>query len=64
MGIGDKFRQAKQLLDLQKQAKKIQKELKDLEIIESKRIGIEYSEEAQDYLWRYYIKENPFVSIK
>lgn len=41
-----------------------EKKLKDLEIIESKRIGIEYSEEAQDYLWRYYIKENPFVSIK
>lgn len=32
MGIGDKFRQAKQLLDLQKQAKTIQKELKNLEI--------------------------------
>ncbi len=32
MGFGDKFRQAKKLLDMQKQAKAIQKELKDLEI--------------------------------
>ena len=37
---------------------------KDFEIIESKRIGIGYSEEAQHYLWRYYIKDNTFVSKK
>ncbi len=34
----------------------------NFEIIESKRIGIDYAEEAKDYLWRFYIKNNPFVS--
>lgn len=33
-------------------------------ILTSKRIGIDYAEEAKDFLWRFYIKDNPFVSIK
>lgn len=32
------------------------------DIIKSKRIGIPYAEEAQDFLWRYYIDGNPYVS--
>lgn len=32
-------------------------------IIEAKRIGIDYAEEAKDYLWRFYIEGNPYVSI-
>lgn len=34
------------------------------EIIRSKRINIDYAEEAKDFLWRYSIKDNPYVSIK
>ena len=34
------------------------------EIIESKRVNIDYAEEAKDYLWRYYIKDNKHVSKK
>ncbi|GAA0866521.1 DNA-3-methyladenine glycosylase [Paraclostridium tenue] len=34
------------------------------EIIESKRVNIDYAEEAKDYLWRYYIKDNKHVSRK
>lgn len=30
----------------------------------SKRINIDYAGEAKDYLWRYTIKDNPFVSVK
>lgn len=33
-------------------------------IIEDKRINIDYAEEYKDKLWRFYIKENPFVSVK
>ncbi len=33
-------------------------------IVESKRINIDYSEEAKDYLWRFYIKDNKYVSVK
>lgn len=33
-------------------------------IIAAKRIGIDYAEEAKDFLWRYYIKDNTFVSKK
>ena len=28
------------------------------------RIGIDYAEEARDYPWRFYIKDNPYVSAK
>lgn len=34
----------------------------DFEIVESKRIGIDYAKEARDYLYRFYIKNNPYVS--
>ena len=33
------------------------------EIVKSKRINIDYAEEAKDYLWRYYIKDNKYVSV-
>ena len=36
----------------------------DFEIVESKRIGIDYAEEAKDFLWRFYIKDNIYVSKK
>lgn len=32
------------------------------DIIADKRVNIDYAEEAKDYLWRFYIKDNPFVS--
>jgi DNA-3-methyladenine glycosylase len=31
-------------------------------IKEAKRIGIDYAEEAKDYLWRFYIDKNKYVS--
>ena len=34
------------------------------EIVESKRIWIDYAEEAIDFLWRFYIKDNKYVSKK
>ena len=36
----------------------------DFEIVESKRIGIDYAEEAKDFLWRFYIKDNIYISKK
>ena len=33
-------------------------------IVSSKRIGIDYAMEARDYLYRFYFKDNPYVSIK
>jgi DNA-3-methyladenine glycosylase len=33
-------------------------------IIRSKRINIDYAEEAKDFLWRFTIKDNPYVSVK
>ncbi|EET85738.1 DNA-3-methyladenine glycosylase [Clostridium carboxidivorans P7] len=30
----------------------------------AKRVGIDYAEEARDYLWRFYIDANPNVSVK
>jgi len=38
-------------------------EKEDFKIVETKRVGIDYAEEAKDFLWRYYIKENSFVSV-
>ena len=35
---------------------------KDVDI--TKRINIDYAEEDKDRLWRFSIKDNPFVSIK
>lgn len=37
-------------------------DLLDTEIEESKRINIDYAEEAVDYMWRFTIKGNSFVS--
>lgn len=34
----------------------------DFSIVETKRIGIDYAEEAVDFLWRYYIKESKYIS--
>jgi len=39
-------------------------EKEKVEIIEAKRIGIDYAEEAKDFLWRFYIKNNIWVSVK
>lgn len=36
----------------------------NFDIVETKRIGIDYAEEARDFLWRYYIKDNPYISKK
>lgn len=35
----------------------------DFEIEKSKRIGIDYAEEARDYLYRFYIKASGFLSV-
>lgn len=32
--------------------------------ISSKRIGVDYAEEAKDYPWRFYIEGNKYVSVK
>ena len=39
-------------------------EEENLEIVETTRIGIDYAEEAIDFLWRFYIKDNIYVSVK
>lgn len=36
----------------------------DFEIEASKRINIDYAGEARDYLWRFTIKGNPYISVK
>ncbi|MHC1684639.1 MAG: DNA-3-methyladenine glycosylase [Clostridiaceae bacterium] len=36
----------------------------EVEIVTSKRINIDYAEEAMDYPWRFYIKDNKYVSVK
>ena len=36
----------------------------DFTILRSKRVGIDYAEEAIDYLWRFYIEDNKYVSVK
>lgn len=41
------------------------RDTKDLiEIVASKRINIDYAGEAKDYLWRYTIKDNKYLSVK
>ncbi len=37
-------------------------QIKPSQIISSKRIGIDYAEEWADKLWRFYIKDSPFIS--
>ncbi|HEY8803899.1 MAG TPA: DNA-3-methyladenine glycosylase [Clostridium sp.] len=39
-------------------------EKENVTIIEAKRVGIDYAEEAKDFLWRFYIKNNIWVSVK
>jgi len=39
-------------------------EKEKVKIVEAKRIGIDYAEEAKDFLWRFYIKDNIWVSAK
>lgn len=36
----------------------------NFEIVESKRVNIDYSGDAKDYLWRFFIKDNKYVSVK
>ncbi|SHO52651.1 DNA-3-methyladenine glycosylase [Anaerocolumna xylanovorans] len=36
----------------------------DFEIEASRRINIDYAGEAKDYLWRFTIKDSPYVSVK
>ena len=33
------------------------------EIVQTTRINIDYAEEYKDVPWRFYIKDNPYVSI-
>ncbi len=33
-------------------------------MVSSKRIGVDYAGEAKDYLWRFYIENNEYVSVK
>ena len=35
-----------------------------IDIVASKRINIDYAGEAKDYLWRYTIKNNDYISVK
>ncbi|MFR3729727.1 DNA-3-methyladenine glycosylase [Lacrimispora sp.] len=35
----------------------------DFTIVTTKRVGIDYAEEARDYPWRFYIKDNEYVSV-
>ena len=37
---------------------------KVIEIVETTRIGIDYAEEAINFPWRFYIKDNIYVSKK
>lgn len=36
----------------------------NFDIVTTKRIGIDYAEEAKDFLWRFYIDKNKYVSKK
>ena len=58
MGIDKKFNG----IDLTGDKLYIEKGISDFEIVKSKRIGIDYAEEAKDYLYRFYIKGNKDVS--
>ncbi|WP_313072288.1 DNA-3-methyladenine glycosylase [Lacrimispora sp.] len=39
-------------------------ESEDFNIVTTKRIGIDYAEEAKDFPWRFYIEGNEYVSVK
>ena len=34
-----------------------------VDIVEAKRVGIDYAQEAAEFLWRFYIKDNLYVSV-
>lgn len=36
----------------------------NLSIVTTKRVGVDYAEEAKHYPWRFYIKSNEYVSVK
>lgn len=36
----------------------------NFEIVKTTRIGIDYAEEAIEFPWRFYIKDNPYISVK
>lgn len=38
--------------------------LPDREVVAAKRVGVDYAEEYKDKLWRFYLKNNRFVSKK
>lgn len=38
--------------------------VKNLSIVTTKRVGIDYAEEAKDFPWRFYIEGNEYVSVK
>ena len=40
------------------------KSSESFEIKAAKRINIDYAEEAKDFLWRFYIKDTPYLSVK
>ncbi|MFT3984225.1 MAG: DNA-3-methyladenine glycosylase [Lachnospiraceae bacterium] len=39
-------------------------ESNNLRIVTTKRVGIDYAEEAKDYPWRFYIEGNEYISVK
>lgn len=39
-------------------------ENEEVKIISSKRIGVDYAQEAKEYPWRFYIENNNWVSVK
>jgi DNA-3-methyladenine glycosylase len=39
-------------------------ETEKFSIVSAKRVGIDYAGEAKDYLWRFYIEDNKYVSVK
>ena len=40
------------------------KEQESFAIVASKRVNIDYAEEYTDKMWRFYIKDNPYVSVR
>ena len=56
MYIANKDEELKKLFEV--------KEEKCGKIVKSKRIGIDYAEEAKDFLYRFYYEDNPYVSKK
>jgi len=37
---------------------------RDISIVSTTRVGVDYAEEAKDYPWRFYIEGNEYVSVK